>query len=407
MVDGNSARVGELPLRGIRVLELSHIIAGPSAGLLLADLGAEVLRVEDPRRGDPFRTSNPAMFAFFNRNKRAIAVDLKTKRGHEIALRLAADADVVIDNFAPGVVQRLGLDYEALSRVNPKIICLSIKGFLPGPSGNRPLLDELAQMMGGLAYMTGPTGHPLRAGASVVDMGAAAYGVIAVLAAIIDREVTGRGQNITSGLFETVVFWVGQHMAEAAAAGEPVVPFPERAQGDRMGWGVYNLFATSDHRQVFIGITSDAHWARFCRAFGLNDLASDERLSANLDRAMARDWLIPALADVLRNYPAAEILEKLAAAEVPFAPVNRPDELFEDPQLNKSGQLLAIPVTEDVQAKLPAPPFVSDEYRIALRQSAPALGEHTRETLLEIGYSADEIDRLAADHVLRIDSRPT
>src|SRR5499433_2032721 len=234
-----------LPLDGIRVLELGHIVAGPSAGLLLADLGADVIKVERAGDGDQSRAMPAGSSALFH--------------------RLAAVSDVVIDNFAHGAVEALGLGYEVLSRTNPRLIYLALKGFLPGPYEARPFLDELAQMSAGLAYMTGPRGQPMRAGASIVDVGAAAYGVIAVLAALQQRAKTGVGQRITSGLYETTVFWVGQWLAQYAATGEPSVPLPEMRQGTRMGWGIYQLFTAADGEQIFVGITSNGHWERFCK----------------------------------------------------------------------------------------------------------------------------------------------
>jgi crotonobetainyl-CoA:carnitine CoA-transferase CaiB-like acyl-CoA transferase len=289
----------ELPLHGLRVLELGHIIAGPSAGLLLADLGADVIKVERPGEGDQSRgmpAGNGANFHFLNRNKRSIAIDLKGSReGRELFLRLVKRTDVVLDNFAYGAVEGLGLGYDVLAKENPGLIYLALKGFLPGPYEARPFLDELAQMAAGLAFMTGPKGQPMRAGASIVDVGAAAYGVIAVLAALQQRVRTGVGQKITSGLYETTVFWVGQWLASFAATGEPSVPMPEIRQGTRMGWGVYQLFEAGDGEQVFIGITSNAHWERFCTEFALKDLLEDERLDTNAKRVAARSWLRRAL----------------------------------------------------------------------------------------------------------------
>jgi crotonobetainyl-CoA:carnitine CoA-transferase CaiB-like acyl-CoA transferase len=219
-----TAMTGALPLEGVRVLELGHIVAGPSAGLILADLGADVIKVERSGVGDQSRAmpaGSSALFHFLNRNKRSVAIDLKgSVEGRELFLRLAAASDVVIDNFAYGAVEALGLGYDVLVRANPGIIYLALKGFLPGPNEARPFLDELAQMSGGLAFMTGPRGQPMRAGASIVDVGAAAYGVIAVLAALQQRARTGVGQRITSGLYETTVFWVGQWLAQHAATGE-------------------------------------------------------------------------------------------------------------------------------------------------------------------------------------------
>ena len=393
-----------LPLADVRVLELGHIIAGPSAGLLLADLGADVIKVEKPAEGDQTRgmpAGNWANFHFFNRNKRSIAIDLKGSReGRELFLRLAKSTDVVIDNFAYGAVEGLGLGYEVLSKANPRIIYMALKGFLPGPSEARPFLDELAQMAGGLAFMTGPRGKPMRAGASVVDVGAAAYGIIAVLAALHQRERTGRGQKITSGLYETSVYWVGQWLANFAATGEPSVPMPEMRQGTRMGWGVYQLFDSSDGEQVFIGITSNAHWERFCNEFALGDLLADERLNDNAKRVAARGWLPTRIGEETRRYTSAELVERLERARIPFAPLRRPDQLVDDPHLKASEQLMDTPLPGRGTAKLPKMPVRSTAYEFRLRRAAPTLGEHTREVLLEFGLTKDEIDALASRRVI-------
>src|SRR5687767_11434042 len=331
-----------LPLEGLRVLELGHIVAGPSAGLLFADLGADVVKVEKPGEGDQSRgmpAGNSANFHFLNRNKRSIAVDLKGSReGRDLFIRLVTRADVVIDNFSYGAVEALGLGYDVLAKENPGIIYLALKGFLPGPYEARPFLDELAQMSAGLAFMTGPRGQPMRAGASVVDVGAAAYGVIAVLAALQQRARTGRGQKITAGLFETTVYLVGQWLASYAATGEPSVPMAEMRQGTRMGWGIYQLFTAADDQQVFIGITSNAHWERFCKEFALDDLLADEGLNDNAKRVAARGWLPQRIGEEMRKYPSAELAERLERARVPFAPLRRPDQLVDDPHLNEARQ---------------------------------------------------------------------
>jgi crotonobetainyl-CoA:carnitine CoA-transferase CaiB-like acyl-CoA transferase len=393
-----------LPLADVRVLELGHIIAGPSAGLLLADLGADVIKIEKPAEGDQTRgmpAGNWANFHFFNRNKRSIAIDLKgSQEGRELFLRLAKSADVVIDNFAYGAVEALGLGYEVLSKLNPRIVYMALKGFLPGPSEARPFLDELAQMAGGLAFMTGPRGKPMRAGASVVDVGAAAYGILAVLAALHQRERTGVGQKITSGLYETTVYWVGQWLANHAATGEPSVPMPEMRQGTRMGWGIYQLFDASDGEQVFIGITSNAHWARFCTEFGLAELFADESLDDNAKRVAARSWLPGRIGEEMRKYSSAELAARLERARIPFAPLRRPDQVLSDPHLNASNQFMDTPLPGRGTAKLPKMPVRSTAYEFELRRAAPGLGEHTREVLLELGLTKDEIDALASRRVI-------
>ena len=394
-----------LPLGGIRALELGHIIAGPSAGLLLADLGADVIKVERPGEGDQSRgmpAGTSANFHFLNRNKRSIAIDLKgSAEARALFLRLVESSDVVIDNFAYGAVEALGLGYDVLARTNPGIIYLALKGFLPGPDEARPFLDELAQMSAGLAFMTGPRGQPLRAGASIVDVGAAAYGVIAVLAALHQRAETGRGQKITSGLFETTVFWVGQWLAQHAATGQPSVPMPEIRQGTRMGWGVYQLFAAADGEQVFIGITSNGHWERFCAAFGLDDLLADPRLDDNAKRVAARDWLPGRIAQEMARHSSPEISRRLEKARVPYAPLRRPDQLVDDPHLNASNQFVLTPLPDREQpAKLPKLPVHSSAFEMGLVRPAPRLGEHTREVLAELGLAPDEIDALASRRVI-------
>jgi crotonobetainyl-CoA:carnitine CoA-transferase CaiB-like acyl-CoA transferase len=395
---------GALPLDGIRVLELGHIVAGPSAGLLLADLGADVIKVERAGEGDQSRTmpaGTSALFHFLNRNKRSIAIDLKgSAEGRALFLRLAAVSDVVIDNFAHGAVEALGLGYDVLARANPGLIYLALKGFLPGPNETRPFLDELAQMSAGLAFMTGPRGQPMRAGASIVDVGAAAYGVIAMLAAFQQRAKTGLGQRITSGLYETAVFWVGQWLAQYAATGEPSVPLPEMRQGTRMGWGVYQLFTAADGEQIFVGITSNGHWERFCKAFGLDDLLADPRLDDNAKRVAARGWLPARVAEELARHSSAELEERLERARVPFAPLRRPDQLLDDPHLNATGQFVETPLPGQAPAKLPKLPVRSTAFEMGLRRPAPTLGEHTREVLEEIGLTGEEIDALASRSII-------
>jgi crotonobetainyl-CoA:carnitine CoA-transferase CaiB-like acyl-CoA transferase len=391
-----------LPLAGLRVLELGHIVAGPTASLILADLGADVIKIEHPDGGDQARRMPGAGsgYYFFNRNKRSVAIDLKSPRGKELLLRLVRGADVCLDNYAPGALGRLGLGFEVLEAANPHLVYMAIKGFLPGPYENRPSLDELAQMMGGLAFMTGPPGRPLRAGASIIDIGAATYGVIGILAALYRRKETGAGQMITSGLYETTVFWVGQWMARAVATGQPSRPMAEIGQSVRMGWGIFHLFATADDEQVFIGVTSNAHWERFCAAFGLQHLFADERLDTNEKRVNAQEWMLPPIREAVAHYASAELQRRLERAGVPYAPLRRPDQLLDDPHLRESGQLLPVPMADGRIGHLPKLPFTSDAYDFTLRLPPPKLGEHTREVLAEAGLPPEDIDALIAARVV-------
>ena len=379
---------------------MGHIVAGPTAGLIFADLGADVIKVENPDRGDQARTAPSRSFPFFNRNKRSLALDLKSTAGKEIFLRLARTADVVVDNFAQGAVEDLGVGYASLTKVNSKVIYLSIKGFLQGPYEQRPAMDELAQMMGGLAFMTGPAGTPMRAGASLIDIGAATYGVIAVMAALLRRQQSGVGEEIRAGLYETTVFLVGQWMAQAASLSTISRPMPELRMGPLLGWGVYDLFLTADRDHVFVGLTTDAHWQRFCEQLELPDLFADPALASNQQRVDARRTLLPRLAEEIGVRGTADLVTRLERAAVPFAQVKRPDELFDDPHLIASGQLLITPIPGRGPAGLPKLPTRSDRYGFTLRRPAPGLGEHSRELLHELGCADDEIASLAAQRVI-------
>ena len=391
-----------LPLEGLRVLELGHIVAGPTASLILADLGADVVKVERLDGGDQARhmPGASAGFYFFNRNKRSLAIDLKQPAGKKVFLKLVSSADICLDNYAPGALDRLGLGYDELSAINPALLYLAVKGFLPGPYEHRPSLDELAQMMGGLAFMTGPPGRPMRAGASIIDIGAATYGVIGILAALQQRSASGRGQKITSGLFETSVFWVGQWMARAVATGQPSRPMAEVDQSRRMGWGIFHLFPTEDTEQVFIGVTSNAHWQRFCREFELQDLLADERLDSNEKRVAAQEWMLPRLREETLRYSSSALQAKLERASVPYAPVRRPDELLEDPHLRDTEQLLPVPMQDGRVGRLPKLPFRSSDYEFSVRLPPPRLGEHTREVLAEAGIAQEEIQALFTEGVI-------
>jgi crotonobetainyl-CoA:carnitine CoA-transferase CaiB-like acyl-CoA transferase len=392
-----------LPLNNLKVLEFGHIVAGPTAGLILADLGAEVIKIERLGSGDQARTmpaAGQAGFFHFNRNKRSLAVDLKADKGKALLMKLVAKADICLDNFAPGALERAGLGYEELAKVNPRLLYLSLKGFLPGPYEDRLSLDEVAQMMGGLAYMTGPPGKPLRAGASIIDIGAATYGVLGILSALYQRELTGVGQKITSGLFETTSFLVGQWMALASASGQPSKPMATEGQGVRMGWGIFHLFPTKDDQQVFIAVTSNAHWERFCRAFGLDDLLADESLNTNPKRAAQQPRVLGRVNEQTMKHTAKELQAKLAEANIGYAPVSRPDQLIDDPHLKASGQLIETRFPSGRTGNVPKMPFKSSRFEFGMRRPAPGLGEHTKEILAEAGYGEAEIEVMLAEGVV-------
>lgn len=388
----------ELPLEGIRVLDFGHTVMGPSCGLVLADLGADVIRIEPPGGDRTRRLPGFAVgfFGSFNRNKGSVCIDLKDPRGRDIVRRLIRDADVLIENFAPGVMERLGLGWEDARAINERLVYCALKGYLPGPYENLPALDEVVQMQAGLAYMTGPPGRPLRAGASVVDLFGGVFGDVAILAALRARDRTGRGQLVRSSLFETTAFLVTQHMAASALVGAPVPPMPGRRGA---AWCVYDVFATADD-PIFVGVTSEAHWVRFCAAFPIDDLRDDPALVSHDDRVRERPRVVARLSELFQAMPSADVLARCRAALIPCAPVARPDQLFDDPHLNAEGGLLEVALTETVRARLPALPIEMDGARPALRRQPPAAGSDTRAVLLAAGVSQADIDSLAANGVI-------
>lgn len=332
------------PLAGLRVLEFSHMVMGPSCGMVLADLGADVVKIEPAPKGDNTRRlTGPAIgfFSTFNRNKRSLCVDLKRPAGQALVRRLAADADVVIENFRPGAMDKLGLGYAALSEVNPRLVYCSLKGFLPGPYEHRTALDEVVQMMTGLAYMTGPPGQPLRAGTSVNDIMGGLFAVIAIQAALRERESTGRGGLVQAGLFETNMVLVAQHMAQAAIEGRdpPSYADPNKVRP----WPMYDVFDTADEgQQVFVGAVTETQWRGFCEAFGLRDLLDDPELRTMQQLAAARPRILPRIQAVFDTVSKAELMARVEALGLPFAPIARPSDLFEDPHLLASGGMMPI-----------------------------------------------------------------
>jgi crotonobetainyl-CoA:carnitine CoA-transferase CaiB-like acyl-CoA transferase len=381
------------PLAGIRVVEFVHTVMGPSCGLVLADLGADVIKVE-PIGGDHTRrltASGAGFFAMFNRNKRAICLDLKSDAGRAVALDLIAGADVMTENFAPGTIERLGLGWDSLRGPNPRLIFAALKGFLSGPYEHRTALDEVTQMMGGLAYMTGLPGRPMRAGSSVIDIAGGTYAAVAILAAIIQRGITGKGQKVESALYESTAFLVGQHMAYFAVNGKAMPPMSVRLSA----WGIYDVFDLADG-QLFLGLVTDNNFARFCAEFGLADWAADPAYATNTLRVEARETLVPKFQDFLRRFTLREIVPRLEQAAVPFAEIKRPEDLFDDPHLNASDGLVPVTLPNGTVTKLPALPVAFDGKRPPRRHDLPKPGEHTDAILGELGYEAARIATLRA-----------
>ncbi len=388
----------KLPLEGIRVAEFCHVVMGPTCGLVLADLGAEVIKVE-PLDGDHTRklvASGAGFFPTYNRNKKSFAVDLKAPQGREAVLKLIASADVVIENFRPGAMDKLGFGYEALKRLEPGIIYCSMKGFLAGPYEHRTGLDEVVQMMGGLAYMTGGRYGPLRAGASVNDVMGGMFGAIAILAALHQRSSTGKGQYVQSALFENNAFLMAQHMMEGLASGKPIMPMPDRIRA----WAIYDNFKTRDGELVFVGVVTDTQWKVFCEAFGLADLLADPTLKTNPQRVEARPRILPIVNGIFGGMSKQELMDKCESLGLPFAPIAKPEDLFEDPHLNASGGLTPVTLNNGVKTKVPVLPIEMDGVRFGTRLDLPRVGEHTRELLASLGYREGDVQSLITQGII-------
>jgi crotonobetainyl-CoA:carnitine CoA-transferase CaiB-like acyl-CoA transferase len=388
-------------LDGIRVVEISHMVMGPTCGMILGDLGAEVIKIE-PVRGDGTRRllgAGAGFFRTFNRNKQCIAVDVETREGREAVLQLIDTADVFIENFKPGRMRKLGLDYAALRQRNPRLIYASHKGFLSGPYDNRLALDEVVQMMAGLAYMTGPVGRPLRAGSSVNDIMGGMFGAIGVLAALNERHTTGTGREVQSALYENCVLLAAQHMQQYVVTGEAAAPMPNRISA----WAIYDVFTFAGGEQMFVAATGEGQWHALCQLLGQTALLDDPALASNNDRVLQRPRLLAHLAEVFAPLNAGQLALQLEANGIPFAPIRRPEELFDDPHLQQSGGMADLQLEDGSHTPMPLLPLSLDGQRLQPRRAIARIGEHTRQVMRDLGYSDAHIAELCAAGVLKTD----
>lgn len=397
----NATVENKLPLAGIRVIEFVHMVMGPTCGLVLADLGAEVIKVEPVPEGDNTRRlmgSGAGYWMTYNRNKKSFAVDMKSPEGLAAVKKLIATADVVTENFRAGAMDKLGLGYEQIKAIKPDIIYSSMKGFLPGPYQNRTALDEVVQMMTGLAYMTGPVGRPLRAGASVNDVMGGMFSAISILAALLQRGSTGQGQFVQTGLFENSAFLVAQHMMQNAVTGQTAAPMPNRISA----WAVYDVFDTRDaDEQVFLGVVSDSQWLAFCAAFDFPEWARDPAFARNNQRVQARELLLPVIRERIARLDKQTVMALCEQAGLPFSPIQRPQDLVNDPHLLASGGMAEVSLPSGEAVKVPMLPIEMNGERFGTRLDVPALGSHSRSLLEELGYTAADIEELAGNGTIR------
>ena len=371
-----------LPLEGVRVIEFTHMVMGPTCGMILADLGAEVIKIEPPG-GDKTRKLpglGIGFFRSFNRNKKSVVLDIQTPEGMATAKELIGQSDILLENFRPGLMNKLGLSYEALSEQFPKLIYVSHKGFLPGPYENRLALDEVVQNMAGLTYMTGPKGRPLRAGTSVNDIMGGMFGAIGVLEALRDRDRTGKGQEIQSALFENCVMLASQHMQQFQMTGEVPPPFPSRVSA----WSVYDTFEVANNEQLFIGAVSDKQFTALCEVIGRPDLANDPALATNAQRVEVRPELLTRLGETIRGLEISDLCSKLEAAGLPYAKVVRPDQLVNDEHLIQSGGLVPMQADNGEMTQAVLLPLLMGGRRPGVRSPLPKIGEHTEEVLASL-----------------------
>src|SRR6202166_407163 len=381
----------DLPLAGVRVIEMTHMVMGPTCGMILAQLGAEVIKVE-PSAGDKTRTlggMGTSFFPLFNRGKRSVVLDFAKPDDRATMDRLLARADVFLENFRDGQLEKQGLGADELRRLYPDLIVCGHKGFLSGPYEHRPPLDEVVQMMSGLAAMTGTVAKPQRVGSSANDIMGGMFGVISILAALYQRRGGAQGADIRIGLFENCLFLVAQHMVEYEMTGNKPRSMPEREHA----WPIYDIFETAGGERIFIGVVTEGHWQSFCKEFGLKEFAEDPTLTNTTERIMARARIIPRAAEVIKRWNAADLSATLDRLNICFSPINRPEDLFSDPHALRSGGLVNNTNANGAAFRVPALPIEWNGANFGEGLKVPALGADTEAVRAEL--NAEELPATA------------
>ncbi len=378
------------PLAGYRVIEMTHMIMGPSCGMFLGMLGAEVIKVEPPE-GDKTRAltgMGRGFYPTFNRGKKSVTLDLKSDAGQDALHRLLEGADVFVENFRDQSLAKMGFAPEVLKARYPSLIVSSLKGFLKGPYENRTAMDEVVQMMTGMAYMTGPTGRPLRIGSSANDIMGGLFGAFAVLAALLQREKDGEGHVVRTGLFENCLFLVAQHMVQFDIEGREAPPMPER----EFSWPVYDIFETSEGRQIFIGAVTEGQWVTLCNILGLQELLADPALQTRMNQINARDRTIPVVTEAVRSRSFDDLIAAFEDAGIPFSPIHRPAEMYDDPHVTRPGGLFTSSLPDGTTYRAPAMPFeIDDQTLVGDNLDIVASGADTHSVLSKAGLTETEI----------------